>query len=77
MARVRLAADVDAELRRRVKLAAISRDKSVSDWIEEAVRRELDREVREDAAGISGASASAFGRDWGSEEDSAYDGLAG
>lgn len=42
MARVRLMADVDPELRRRVKVAAASSDRTVSEWIEEAVRRELE-----------------------------------
>lgn len=48
MARVRLMADVDPELRRRVKVAAASSDRSVSEWVEEAVRRELEREAREE-----------------------------
>lgn len=48
MARVRIAADVDADLRRRVKVAAASADKSVSEWIEEAVRRELEREEKQE-----------------------------
>ena len=47
MARVRIAADVDAELRRRVKVAAAVSDKSVSEWIEEAVRHEVDRDAEE------------------------------
>ena len=76
MARVRLSADVDPELRRRVRIAAASTDRSVSDWIEGAVRRELEREESETGP-ISRASVPAFGRDWGSEEDSAYDELAG
>lgn len=41
--RVRIAADVDAGLRRRVKVAAASTDRSVSEWIEGAVRNELER----------------------------------
>lgn len=44
MARVRLTADVDPDLRRRVKLAAIGRDKSVSEWVENAVLVALERE---------------------------------
>ncbi len=34
MARVRLTADVEPELRRQVKIAAASSDKSVSEWVE-------------------------------------------
>ena len=75
MSRVRLSADVDAELRRRVRVAAASSDRSVSEWIEAAVRRELEREENQTAP-VSRASALAFARDWGSDEDSAYDELA-
>lgn len=75
MSRVRLSADVDAELRRQVRIAAASSDVSVSEWIEAAVRRELEREEAQTAP-ISRASASAFARDWDSEEDSVYDELA-
>jgi len=46
MARVRLTADVDPDVRRRVRIAAIERDTSVSDWVEQAVIRELEREQR-------------------------------
>lgn len=46
MARVRITADVDEALRRRVKIAAVSSDRSVSEWVESAVRRELEREER-------------------------------
>jgi hypothetical protein len=42
MARVRLTADVDPELRRRVKIAAASVDKSISEWIEDVLRHELE-----------------------------------
>lgn len=45
MSRVRLSVDVDPELRRRVKLAAASRDQSVKEWIEGLIRRELEREM--------------------------------
>lgn len=76
MARVRLTADVDPDLRRRVKVAAASSERSVSEWVEEAVRRELEREETESAS-VSRASVPAFARDWGSEDDSVYDELAG
>lgn len=43
MSRVRIAADVDADLQRRVKVAAASSDRTVSEWVEAAIRRELER----------------------------------
>jgi predicted transcriptional regulator len=75
MSRVRLSADVDAELRRRVRIAAASSDRSVSEWIEAAVRHELERE-EDRTAPVSRASAPAFARDWDSDEDAVYDELA-
>ncbi|MGB3682063.1 MAG: hypothetical protein WA990_06205 [Rubrobacteraceae bacterium] len=48
MVRVRIAADVDADLRRRVKVAAASTDRSVSEWIEEAVLHELENDSAEE-----------------------------
>lgn len=75
ISRVRLSADVDAELRRQVRIAAASSDRSVSEWIEAAVRHELEREEVQTAP-ISRASAPAFGRDWDSEDDAVYDELA-
>ena len=45
MKRVRLSVDVDPELRRRVKVAAASKDQSVKEWIEDVIRRELEREL--------------------------------
>lgn len=41
MTRVRLSVDVDPELRRRVKIVAASKDLSVKDWIEGAIRGAL------------------------------------
>lgn len=43
MARVRLSVDVELELRRRVRMAAASRDQSVKEWMEELLNRELRR----------------------------------
>ncbi len=45
MTRVRLSVDVEPELRRRVKVAAASKDQSVKEWIEDVIRRELKREL--------------------------------
>lgn len=43
MTRVRLSVDVEPELRRRVKVAAASTDRSLKEWIEDVIRRELER----------------------------------
>ena len=47
-----MSVDVDPELRRRVRIAAASKDQSVKEWIEEVLRRELGRE--EDRAWMDG-----------------------
>ncbi len=49
MTRVRLSVDVDPELRRRVRMAAASKDQSVKEWLEEVLKREL-RRTDEDIA---------------------------
>jgi predicted transcriptional regulator len=41
--RVRLSVDVDPELRRRVRIAAASKDQSVKEWLEDVLERELKR----------------------------------
>ncbi len=41
MARVRLTVDVDPELRRRIKVAAASRDETIKDFLGRAILREL------------------------------------
>ena len=43
MTRVRLSVDVDPELRRRVRIAAASKDQSVKEWLEDVLKRELKR----------------------------------
>lgn len=49
MTRVRLSVDVDPELRRRVRMAAASKDQSVKEWLEDVLKRELKR-TEEDIA---------------------------
>jgi hypothetical protein len=53
VARVRLSVDVDPELRRRVRIAAASKDQSVKDWLEDLLRRELER-AEEDISWMGG-----------------------
>jgi hypothetical protein len=51
--RVRLTVDVDPELRRRVRMAAASKDQSVKEWLEGVLERELKR-TDEDIAWMEG-----------------------
>ncbi len=44
MARVRLSVDIDADLKKRIKLAAVSSDQSVKAWIEQALSEALARQ---------------------------------
>ena len=53
MTRVRLSVDVDPELRRRVRMAAASKDQSVKEWLEGVLERELERTL-EDIAWMEG-----------------------
>lgn len=53
MARVRLSIGVDPELRRRVRVAAASKDQSVKEWLEDVLEREL-RRSNEDNAWMEG-----------------------
>ena len=45
--------DVDPELRRRVRMAAASKDQSVKEWLEGVLERELERTL-EDIAWMEG-----------------------
>lgn len=49
----RLSVDVDPELRRRVRVAAASKDRSVKEWLEDVLERELKRSD-EDIAWMEG-----------------------
>lgn len=68
--RVRLSVDVEPEIRRRVKVAAAGRDQSVREWIEGAIRHELER-TDEDLAWL-GSDLSKLGEmepyEWGEGE---------
>lgn len=44
MGRVRLSVDIDAELKRRIKLAAVNNDQSIRTWIEQALTEALERQ---------------------------------
>jgi hypothetical protein len=70
----RMTVDLDPTLKRRVELVAQSHNTTVRAWIEEAVRRELEREEVGDDS-IARVSVPSFARDWNSEEDAVYDEL--
>ena len=72
--RSRLSLDVDPDLRRRIKVEAASRDLSIRSYLEGMIRKALANKGNADK-GWAALSARSFARDWGSEEDSAYDSL--
>lgn len=78
--RARLSIDVTPELRRRIKVAAATREISVREYVETILRQALEAEEREEPAAEravwSRLSASSFARDWESPEDQVYDRLA-
>ena len=74
MADVRVRVELEPALGRREEIAARDRNTSVRAWIEQAVRRELERESV-NADPFSRLSVPAFARDWDSEEDAVYDEL--
>ena len=72
MSDVRERIELDPVLRRKVEVAARVRDTSVQAWIEEAVRRELEREASRGEP-FTRVSVPAFARDWDSDDDAVYD----
>lgn len=48
MERVKLSVELEPELRRRVKIAAASRDQSIREWILAAIRHELESEEEQE-----------------------------
>jgi plasmid stability protein len=68
----RLSIEVDAELRRELKVAAAERDVSVREYVLAALRQALAAEERRD---WSRMSEPAFAREWDSDADSEYDRL--
>jgi hypothetical protein len=44
MAKVKLTLEVEAELRRRIKMSATARDESLREWVHRAILRELEAE---------------------------------
>lgn len=64
MTRVRLSVDVDPDLRRRVKMVAASRDQSVKEWIEGAIKRELLAEMRASSGRVTSGAETRDDRTW-------------
>ncbi len=44
MAKVKLTLEVEAELRRRIKMSATAKDESLREWVHRAILRELEAE---------------------------------
>lgn len=57
MARVKLTLEVEPELRRRVKIAAASRDQSIREWIVGAIQHELENGGEEEELTLPSAGA--------------------
>lgn len=64
MTRIRLSVDVDPELRRQVKMVAASKDQSVKEWIESAIKRELLAEMRESSGRVPSGAGTREDRAW-------------
>lgn len=75
--RARVSIDVSPELRRRLKVAAATRDLSVRVYVETILRQAREAEERGENPGESRnwspLSARSFACDWDSVEDQAYD----
>ena len=54
MARVKLTLEVEAELRRRIKLSATAKDESLREWVHRAILRELEAENSGDGGAYEG-----------------------
>src|SRR5690349_19841924 len=78
--RARLSIDVTPELRRRIKIAAATREVSVREYVETILRQALEAEESgeppAERTAWSRLSARSFARDWESPEDEVYDRLA-
>lgn len=71
-ARIRLAVDLPAETRRRVRIAAARRDLTIQEY----VRRALERQIEEDAPdALHAADDPVLAELWDNEHDAAYDKL--
>lgn len=71
-ARIRLAIDLPADVRRRVRLAAARRDMSLQEY----VRRALDRQLEQDAVdALSAVEDPVLADLWAGPENAIYDDL--
>lgn len=77
--RVRLSVEVEPELHRKVKIAAVERDMTIKDYVVTLLESVANEEARLGEVGkeadLARLSVAAFARDWESEEDSVYDDL--
>lgn len=77
---VRLAIELEPDLRRRIAAAAAERGMAIKDYVVEVLRQALDTNGvarrRDGSADWSRLSSRSFARDWDSDADSVYDDLA-
>ena len=73
--RARLSIDIDADLRRRIKIAAAERDLSIRDLVVSILTNALAASESAERQAWSALSTRSFARDWESESDQAYDAL--
>lgn len=76
--RPRISIDVDPELRRRLRLAAARQDRSVRQYVVDAIEqrlREDDRADAEGAVGLAAATDPVLADLWRNERDAEYDRL--
>lgn len=75
--RPRVCVDVDPELRRRLRMAAAMADLSLKEYLLQAVREKLERDLedREGLLALSAQSDPVLAELWDNEKDAAYDRL--
>ncbi len=73
--RTRLSIDVDADLRRRIKIAAAEKDMSFRDLVVSILSEALAAAEETDRRAWTSLSAASFARDWSSDADAIYDAI--
>ena len=78
--RARLSIDVSGEARRRIRVAAASRDQSIREYVWAALEHRLKRDLRNDPVekdliGLTDAADPVLGTLWRNPKDAAYDDL--
>ncbi len=76
--RLRISVDVSSEVRRRVRLAAATRDRTVGQYVLEAIEERLRQDLRDDAEGMLAFTAQTdpvLAELWDNPKDAEYDHL--